>query len=138
MQSEIFHVYASCLDNVVIKKNSIELHFKIPKHFVEKEFGKLDKKILLLDEIYNRVMKMHYERIYFMRFSAKEMDTRSIVVFIDFYDKYLSAFEPITFTIVEKGYPEINGKTIYDICPELIDDDGNRRDGKYLIKKYIK
>ena len=140
IQSQVFHVYASCLDNVVIthKNKTIELHFKIPKKYVDKEFGKLNSYILILDEIYNRVMKMHYERIYFMRFCSNYIDFQSITVFIDFYDKYLETFEPISFDISEKGFPEENGKSIFDLCEKLIDRDGKNRDGKYIIDKYIK
>ena len=139
-QSQIFHIYSLCLDNVVVKHidRAVELHFKIPKDFVTDVFGKQDESILLLDEIYNRVMKMHLERIYFMRFTLKSIDIQSIIVFIDFFDKYISQFDPITFTISETGYPDANGKTIFDICPELIDDEGIRRDGRYIINKYIK
>lgn len=138
-QSQVFHVYASCLDNVVIEHDSksVELHYKIPADFVDKEFGKLESSILILDEIYNRVIKMHYERIYFMRFSSNYIDIRNITVFIDFYDKYISAFEPISFDIYEKGFPDSENTTIYDLCDKLVDSDGKRRDGNYIINKYL-
>ena len=61
--SEVFHAYAYCLDSVLIRHSNkqIELKFKIPQSFTEKQFGKWnnDKKIVqfvyLLDEIYERV-----------------------------------------------------------------------------------
>ncbi len=135
-KSEVFHAYASCLDAAVIKHNekAIELNFKIPKEFAIRSFGKMDTDILLLDEIYNRSVKMHLERIYCMRFLKRIINIEKITVLIKFYDKYLDDIIPISFELCESGYPKVNSE-IYDLCPSLHDRSGNKITGEYIKNK---
>lgn len=136
--SEIFHAYSYCLDCTLIKHDlkTIELHFKIPKEFAIKQFGKDKKKSHLIDEIYKRVLKMHYERIYASRFWGGHIDLEKIWVSIEFYSSYLDDFvhDTITFEIKESGYPSepING--IYGLCKELTIN-GKKLDGSYIASK---
>jgi len=131
--SEVYHAYAMCLDSVKVKHedNAVYLNFKVPKSFLLKKFGKMKSEIYLLDEIYNRVLKMHYERIYCMRFCRNFIELNSLFVNIEFYDNDLSeVFPKISFEIRENGYPKSEGN-IFDMCKELIVN-GNRLDADYI------
>src|SRR6185295_2123240 len=68
--SEVHHAYASRLHSVVIdhSERAILLNFDLAKSDAIRTFGKGTKKVLLLDEIFSRTMKMHQERMYCMRF----------------------------------------------------------------------
>ena len=136
-KSEVFHAYASCLDAVKIdhKEKCVELIFRIPKDFMLRKFGKMNETIYLLDEIYNRVVKMHLEKIYCMRFCRDLIEIDKIFVYIKFYDKYLEVFKPITFEVYESGYPEAGSDGIYGLCPSLKDEMGNKIDGEYVRRK---
>lgn len=139
-KSEVFHAYSSCLDSVLIKHEdkAVELYFKIPKDFTTRKFGKLDDEIYLLDEIYNRVMKMHLERIYCMRFCKQLIDIEKIIVSIIFYDNYIDNISPqISFQVSEWGYPEASEDGIYGLCPSLKDAEGEKLDGEYVKNKIL-
>ncbi len=140
-RSQVFHAYASCLETVEIKheENSVELHFFIPKDFTLKKFGKLGEEIYLLDEIYNRAMKMNLERIYCMRFCKKLIDIEKIVVKIEFYASYADEelFPTINFTLCDSGYPEAHKEGIYGLCGSLLDSNGNKINGKYVKSKIV-
>jgi hypothetical protein len=137
-KSEVFHAYATCLDSVAIdhEKKTIELNFSVPKNYTLNKFGKLDQDVFLLDEIYSRVMKMHLERIYFMRFCKSSIDLEKISIVIKFYDQFFQIFPPISFEVYESGYPEEKPGGIYRLCPALVDQAGSKMDGEY-VKKHI-
>lgn len=138
-QSEVFHAYAMCLESVKISHpdSSIYLRFNIPIEFLEKKFGKLDEEVFLIDEIFQRLMKMHLEKIYCMRFTKGHIDIENIRVHISFYNsESYSDDHKLIFDIKENGYPT-NKTDIYQMCPELIDN-GTKMDGKYFVSKIIK
>lgn len=143
--SEIFHAYAHCLDSVLVKHDNcqVELKFKIPQSFAERKFGKWDdkKKIVLeeylLDEIYERALKMHFERIYTMRFMREFIKIESILVLIDFYNEQsLEVFDPISIELKETGYPT-SSSNIFELCPNLIFM-GKKIDGEFVCKGGMK
>jgi len=134
--SEVFHAYAMCLESVMVNhnENAINLTFHVPRNFLEKKFVKEDSKILLLDEIYLRVLKMHYERIYCMRFCKDIIEIDKILVTIEFYDKTLvDVFPKISFELSENGYPDSNSD-IFSLCEELTVEDGILN-GEYVKSK---
>lgn len=138
-KSEIFHAYALCLQSVTTdhKESSINLRFSIPDSFVHRKFGKLDSEVLLIDEIYERLYKMHNERKYCMRFTKGQLDIESIRVHIDFYSEdNVDELWKMVFDVKESGYPESNND-LFGICPELTKD-GTRLDGNYFITKFPK
>ena len=139
-KSEIFHAYASTLDSVIInhKDKAVELNFNIPKDFAVRTFGKIDEDVLLLDEIYTRIMKMHVERIYCMRFLKGIIDIEKISVAINFYDKYVDIFPQISFEITESGYPKSKKDGIYDICKSLWNDNGTKINGEHVKDEIIR
>lgn len=143
-KSEVYHAYAMCLESVKInhQESGVNLNFHLPKEFLTKRFGKIGEKgklekIHLLDEIYERVLKMHYERVYCMRFSKNSIELANLFVNIEFYDKTLNyVFPKISFTLSENGYPSFNGD-IFKMCPELTVDD-NKLNAKYVISQINK
>lgn len=136
-KSEVFHAYASCLDNVTInhKEKTIELNFAIPKDYAARHFGKMGNEVLLLDEIYTRIMKMHIERLYCMRFLKGIIDIEKISASIKFYDKFVDVFPKINFAVSELGYPGETAGGIFSLCPALLDTNGNKIDGEYVKNK---
>jgi hypothetical protein len=138
--SEVFHAYAYCLEPPIIRHDikQIELEFKIRQDFVDKKFGKYNddtKKsdfVYLIDEIYARVMKMHFERIYTMRYMRDHVNLDNILVRINFYDLAGGnvKYAPISFLLKESGYPTSN-QNIFGLCPSLTKD-GHDIDGEYI------
>lgn len=135
--SEIYHAYSACLSSVIIKHETIELHFDINKNYLSEKYGKDDGEIFLIEEIYIRVLKMHHERIYCSRFWKSNLTLDSILVIINFYsdDIHEEVHPEITFTLSEKGYPQ-GTQTIYEMCPNL-KQNGEELNGEYF-KKFIK
>lgn len=141
--SEIYHAYATCLDTVRIdhKMKVVELHFKVPKNYLIRTFGKVSKnrviKRYLIDEIFERVLKMHYERIYCSKFWKQNIDIEKIWVQIEFYSNQeedvlnlddLLIHPEITFTLHDSEYPA-NILDIYKMCPDLTLKNGKKIDG---------
>jgi len=141
--SEVFHAYASCLDTVKIvhEKNTVELHFKVPRKYLLRTFGKIQKdnsvkQQYLIDEIYERSLKMHLERIYCAKFWKKYIDIDKIWVQIEFYantreegvlnEGDLFVYQDITFTLHDQQYPD-GIASIHSLCPDL-----NLSNGKLL------
>lgn len=136
-QSEVFHAYAMCLESVKIdhKESTIHLRYNIPDNFISRKFGKLEEDVYLIDEIYDRLTKMHLERTYCMRFSKRNIDINSIRVNITFYnsEKMSDVHPKMIFDIKENGYPS-NASDIYEMCPDLVED-GVKMDGIYFDNK---
>lgn len=134
-KSEIFHAYAMCLDAVTIdhQESSINLRFNIPDNFINRKFGKIDEEVYLIDEIYERLTKMHFERTYCMRFTKRNIDIENIRVHITFYNssEMKDVHDKMVFDIKENGYPSSN-IDIYQMCPELMDMNGVKKDGEYF------
>lgn len=135
--SEVFHAYAMCLDTVVIKneEKSVHLAFSVPDHFLKDKFGKINEEVYLIDEIYERLLKMHYEREYCMRFTRGHINIDSIRVDINFYnqDELDESHPRMVFFVQPNGYPD-NEVDIFKMCPQLIDNNV-RMDGNYFKNK---
>jgi hypothetical protein len=138
-RSEVFHAYATCLEAVLVKhdEHSVELHFRIPKDFLVHKFGKLDDEVYLLDEIYERVMKVHRERIYCMRYCRRLIEIDNISVHIDFFSNFIddNLYPRLSLSLCDTGYPIMPINGIYDLCTSLIDGNRNKIDGAYVHNK---
>lgn len=144
--SQIFHAYSFCLDSVIVNHSTetIELHFKIPKEFLLKKLGKIDKEVFLLDEIYDRVLKVHNERIYCSKFWKGLIAIDKIWVQIEFYSRPSEngsltesdflVHDDITFTLQDNQYPNVPDD-IFSICSELKYPNGKNITGKNLLSK---
>lgn len=107
--SEIYHKYAHSLQSVMVdaKGGAVSLHFDMPVDDACRTFGKGDKQAYLLDEIYERTMKAHRERMYCMRFLRPQVAIERIDVQIKVYgNDYHSELATISYRLEESGYPE--------------------------------
>ncbi len=138
-KSKMHHAFSACLDNVYVKHatKTIELTFKISKTFATQFFANQDgNEILLLDEIYNRILKMHLERIYCMRFLKGMIDIEKISISIEFYHVRLTILPGLNFEISDLfGYPRGNIDDLFLLCEPLVNDFGTKLDGKYIKNK---
>ncbi len=127
--SRVYHQYAEALHTVKInhENKSIKLAFFLDDKLAQSKSGKGDKKVYLIDEIYERTIKTHMERLYCARFMKPLIDIESIQVEIRIYSsnkEYSEELESIEFTLEETGYPDYPKNGILDLCPELIDYNG--------------
>lgn len=134
-KSEIHHAFSYALTSVKLSERhkAVELKFDIDKTFaitpIELE---KNEQTYLLDEIFRRIMKMHLERIYCMRFLRGVIDINTISVSIKFYDSHIDLFPNLKFEVRESGYPAGRMEDLFDICDPLIDSSGNRINGNYI------
>lgn len=143
--SEIYHAYALCLEPPIVnhEERRIELHYYINKEDLYSNFGKYDNESdtiiekTVLEEIYERTLKIHYERIYCSKYWKKNIDIESIWVKIEFYsDLYEDIHPEITYTLTDSEYPNKDGLTIFDLCKkELSYPDGQLITTENVIKK---
>jgi hypothetical protein len=121
--SEVFHAYAANLHSVIVEPTShtVELHFTLDKQSALRKFGKLNKSVLLLNEIYERTVKTHVERLYCKRFMHEIVRIDSIAVAIKVFlkDEHLGPVEEIKYRLEERGYPCSKPPHIKLLCPEL-------------------
>jgi hypothetical protein len=145
--SEIYHAYAKCLEPAIInhKEKRVELHYNISQEDLRMAFGKYDKnndQILekpLLEEIYERTLKVHFERIYCSKFWKKFIDIDSVWVRIGFYSsEFHDEVHPeITYTLSDSQYPSsTEGMTIFELCSkELSYQNGDKITTANVLKK---
>lgn len=100
----------------------ITLRYSLTKADATRTFGKGNGQVYLLDEIFSRTLKMHFEREYCMRFTEGIVRLDAIDVRIDVYEDGYSLSpcrEPVGYRLQQKGYPSTDGTAITDLCPEL-------------------
>ncbi|HEV3341845.1 MAG TPA: hypothetical protein VG125_15870 [Pirellulales bacterium] len=122
--SEVFHKYAHALHSVVVNRDhrTVRLEFQFTKDDATRLFGKAQSTVFLLDEIYARTLKMHFERIYCMRFMWDVARLDSIEVRIRIYNDNSSPSpmrDPIGYRLAERGYPDHVEAHITDVCPDV-------------------
>lgn len=110
--SRIYHQYSQALHNVTIEKEvengrvQLNLSFEFDSIVAKQLFKKNGKKKYLLDEIYDRTLKMERERRYCMRFMRPffSLDAIRVEIFIqNAKNAFLS--DKIQYTLEENGYP---------------------------------
>jgi hypothetical protein len=121
-KSEVYHQYAKHLQSVRAYSDTrtISLSFNFNRDVACTRFGKGRRKVFLLDEIYERSIKLHRERIYCMRFllPLALYDTIKVTIKI-----YLSANHPVPeleigYRLAETGYPA-QPSGIRELYPEV-------------------
>ena len=128
-ESEIFHAYAKSLHSVVVEpqKHVVHLRYSLLRDEATRTYGKVSNnkevdQVYLLDEIYERTIKMHLERMYCMRFLRG-------IIFIDRVDVSIEVFETessptpcidaIGYTLQEEGYPVNDFARIQERYPKI-------------------
>jgi hypothetical protein len=121
--SEVFHAYASKLHSVIVEpsRRTVELHFALDRDSAVRRFGKSATSAYLLNEIYQRTVKTHIERIYCKRFMDEVARVESVAVTVKVFLKkeHLGPVEEIKFRLEERGYPCANPPSIKTLCPDL-------------------
>ena len=122
--SKLYHVYSEKLHTVALKINEITeayqvfLAFQFDAETARIIFKKADQDRYLLDEIYERTIKMERERRYCIRYlrpyCSLERIKVEIVITKDVFDE-----EKIAYTLEEKGYPAIPISSIKDIRDDI-------------------
>jgi hypothetical protein len=117
---KVYHSYSSALHTARIVKNemdnaySVELGYFLKNNEAMRLYKKIDKngnieEVKLIDEIFNRTIKMERERRYCFRYLSPYIQINEIIVEIDIlsstFEKYV-----IQYRLPTKGYP------IEDIC----------------------
>jgi hypothetical protein len=120
--SQVFHKYAYALHSVIVTADAVRLEFELTETDVKQKFGKGKGEVFLLDEIYERTMKMHRERMYCMRFLRRDISIDRIDVLVRIYAAGFSLLKErasISYTLQEAGYPDEKNPTIFALCPIL-------------------
>lgn len=131
--SVIFHAYSASLNSVRVEQGEIRLRFHLDEEQAIRKYLKNGQPTFLLDEINGRVLKMHRERMYCMRFMRPYVDNEisrirvDITVFApvkeltgrdDFCKKSLFEEERIQYILAEGGYPECPDASFLEHCSE--------------------
>jgi hypothetical protein len=110
--SLIYHRYSEALHTVKIgkdsetRRNQIYLVYEFNSDIAMHQFNKNGNQRYLLDEIYDRTLKMERERRYCMRFLRPCLTLDAIRVEITISNlKNPYEYDPITYTLEENGYP---------------------------------
>lgn len=141
-ESRIYHLYAESLESVTpdLRDHTIKMFFKVNYDFlnpIEKLEYELDengkkkldengkpKKIwvtaYLMEEIYLRTLKTHYERIYCSRYFKKDIYFNAVEVDIDIYRDYKS-IQHINYTLIDGNSlnDTLTLTDFYRICPNI-------------------
>lgn len=118
--SVVYHQYAKSLRSVKVNGDSVSLKFSLTEEDIKQKFGKGAGRVFLIDEIYERTMKTHRERMYCMRFLRPEINIDRISVSMDIYSKGFSQkLDSIEYKLEEAGYPDEKNPDIFQLCPDL-------------------
>jgi hypothetical protein len=122
-KSEVYHAYAQALHSVIVRarQHVVDLRYSFVKADAIKKFGKGQRKVFLLDEIYARTLKTCVERRYCTRFMQGVVRIDEINVHIEIYQDTHSTtpcVDPIGYRLEARGYPGIDGD-IRVVCPEV-------------------
>lgn len=134
--SEIFHRYSESLDSIRVLSGEIKMELYVEQKNLQKKFLKGDQPQFLIDEIYERTLKTFTESLYCSRFLPEKGRINTIRVNIHFCDDENNdeIMPPLSYTLKESGYPLLSVRNIYEVCPDLTSDSGEKN-GIYFSKK---
>ena len=120
-ESRAFHMYAQALQAVAIDPDNglIQLRYCLTSEQTVL-IRKGAETVYLLDEIYARTVKMHYEREYCTRFTRGIVNIDTIDVKIEVYKDQNSidpCIDPIGYRLQSCGYPGADNATIDQLIP---------------------
>ena len=107
--SEAYHMYADRLRKVTIqpKDRKVSLLFELNAIHATTKYRKGLRKVYLYDEIVERCLKMHRERVYCLRFMQPHVRIDAIDVSITITtENYMTVLEQIPFSLIQCGYPD--------------------------------
>lgn len=112
VDSVIYHDYSTALHTVKIEKDydnndhRIELVYELESNILSKKYKVAGIEKYLLDEIYDRTLKMEQERRYCMKFMSPCVDIGRIDVRINIYDADLELLPVISYRLEDVLYPD--------------------------------
>lgn len=131
-EAELYHQYALSLISLDpdLKSRVIKYSFQLDEDLALKTFPKrIDESklenVYLIDEIYLRTLKAHYERLYCMRFMRPNINFDLIKVSIRIKLKSGNVVEKV-FDLIEMGLEDANHESFYGICPQLAEFSGEK------------
>jgi len=137
-ESKIFHLFSHCLNSCFVQLDShaICMKFYLNKEHVITKYTKGVHEQFLIDEIYDRTLKVFTECLYYNRFVPEYVRISTIDVSINFLcSETVSDFHtPIKYRLEEQGYPLISGE-IFDICKNDLVKEGTKIDGQYIANQ---
>lgn len=107
-KSEMFHVYAGCLNRVEIDHSArtVRLLFEMLCEHLSNTYYKYGKPAYLLDEVFERTLKVHREQVYCSKFMIPDVILDAVEVDINVcsnrYERVLGRFH---YTLEQRGYP---------------------------------
>jgi hypothetical protein len=127
--SEAYHAYSLSLKSVKVEREAIGLRFEFDKKSAISQFMKVENLVFLFDEILERTLKMHLERIYCMRYCRPYIDIKRINVTIEVYESFetgvfVTPLWKVEYSLTETGYPTPPPLGIYALCQNLQGLDG--------------
>ena len=138
--SRIYHEYSRSLHSVSVDRPEngpigVSLFYEFSDELATQTLEKNGKDKLLLDEIYDRTIKMERERRYCMRFLRPNISVDEIRVKITIQNsRNLIKNDVITYTLAEVGYPDtpVSGR-IKDFGEEIRN---GKEEKQHLIEKW--
>ena len=112
INSEIYHKYSQVLHTVNIEKDSdnqdyhILLVYELEAKMLSVEYDMGNTKKFLLDEIYDRTLKVEQERRYCMKFMCPFINIGRIIVKINIYDDNSYQIDKISYCLEDTTYPD--------------------------------
>ena len=112
IDSEIYHNYSKALHTVKIEYDSenndhrIILVYELEEAELIRTYKVGNNQKYLLDEIYDRTLKMEQERRYCMKFMHPYVDVGRIDVTINIYNSNLQPLQPIKYRLEDILYPD--------------------------------
>lgn len=106
--SEVFHKYAASITGCTVDLESrrVNVNYSVSSPDISIRFGKGDKEVFLVDEIFERIEKMYQELMYCSRFFDGVIKVDSIRAKITVYDNEDYEEEITNLTIASnEGYP---------------------------------
>ena len=107
-KSEVFHVYAGCLDRVEIDHDtrSVRFSFEMLCSHLSNTYYKEGALVYLLDKVFERTLKAHREQVYCSKFMIPDVVSDTVDVEINVcserYERVLGLFH---YTLAQRGYP---------------------------------
>lgn len=141
--SIIHQKHAECLASVDIEPNAgkIDFDYHLTVEDALKKFPKYNKSktsyedVYLLDEIFERTMKSHYETVYCMRYLRPYVSITKLNISIVIEHLRIQHQLKIAYELEEKGYPN-DELTIFEIAGDKLRTEGGYWSGETL-KEYL-
>lgn len=112
IDSTLYHDYSKVLHTVTIENdtvnhdNNIQLVYELDTSMLSKKYRIRGNDRYLIDEIYDRTLKMEQERRYCMKFMQPYVFINRINVRINIYSSNSQFFHKISYQLEDTSYPE--------------------------------